>query len=92
MKYEVSTCTENGDEIRISVSARSDMSTENLFKKCAIEMHHELCRRGLAPQTIRFRYDLPNVWRNGAVGSVWFENPLYNICISREDCKCYIAC
>ena len=91
MKYKVSTWTENEEEIAGTVSCRRDASNKVLFKKCAIEIHHELCKRGLTPDTIRFGYDLPNVWRNGAVGSLWFEKPYYNICIAREGCG-YIAC
>lgn len=91
MKYEVSTCTESGKEIMILVSVRSDASRETLFKKCASEMHHKLNEMGLVPDTIRFGYELPNIWTNGAVGAVWFEDPYYNICIARENCG-YIAC
>lgn len=91
MRYEVSTYTQDEKEIKITVSVRSDANKKTLFHKCAVEMHHELCKRGLAPETISFGYDLPNVWRNGAVGSLWFEKPFYNICIAREGCG-YIAC
>lgn len=91
MKYEVSTCTENGKEIAILVSVRSDASTKTIFKKCATEMHRKLRKMGLAPDTIAFSYELPNIWTNGAVGSVWFEKPYYNIYIARENCG-YIAC
>ena len=91
MKYEVSTYTQDEKEIKITVNVRSDAKMKTVFHMCAVEMHHELCKRGLAPDTISFGYDLPNVYRNGAVGSLWFEKPFYNICIAREGCG-YIAC
>ena len=91
MRYEVSTYTPDEQEIKIIVSMRADADKKNLFKKCASEMHHELCKRGLAPETIRFGYDLPNIWRNGAVGCLWFVEPFYNICIAQEG-HGYIAC
>ena len=81
MKYRVSTWTENEEEIAVTVSCRRDASNKVLFKKCAIEIHHELCKRGLAPSKISFNGDLPNIWRNGYCGSLWLVDPYYNITI-----------
>lgn len=89
MKYIVTTF-HNEQEITVTVSCRWDAHNKTLFKKCAQEMHHKLCEMRLTPDRISFGYDLPSVWRNGAVGALWFDEPYFHISIERED-GCTIA-
>lgn len=87
MNYVVS-CSVSGHDHNIIVSCRSDASTRTLFEKCARAMHHELCMKGHAPESVRFGYELPNVWTNGAIGCVWFDLPSSTVSIIREDGCC----
>lgn len=92
MKYRVSTWTENEEEIAVTVSCRRNANNKTLFRKCATEIHHELCKRGLAPERTRFSADLPNIWRNGYCGSLWLVDPYYNITIVENNGNgCIIA-
>lgn len=87
MKYNVCACV-NDTEFNYVVSARADMKTKNLFRKCASVVHSDLARRGVLPRTVAFNYELPNIWLNGAVGAVWFSDPHCNISIIRADGCC----
>lgn len=87
MIYNVSAYC-NDIEYNYTVSARADMKTKNLFRKCASVVHSDLARRGVLPCTVSFNYELPNIWVNGAVGAVWFSDPYCNISIIRADGCC----
>ena len=92
MKYIVETCTADEEIISVTVSCRSDASRDYLFRKCAAGMASELYKRELISDATEWQWDLPNIWRNGAVGALWCSKPYYNCTIRREDVDCYIAC
>lgn len=91
MRYIVSTYTEDEEEISIIVSCRATAKTETLFRKCAAFMDSALHKRNLINNGTEWYWDLPNIWRNGAVGALWCDDPFYNVTIRREDCEAYIA-
>lgn len=68
MRYIVETCTADEELISVTVSCRSNASIEHLFRKCASFMASELYKRNLINNGTEWHWDLPNIWRNGAVG------------------------
>ncbi len=70
-----------------SVKIRSDAKIETVYKKLAFELVREIKRRGVhVNDPFIISYDLPNVWRNGAVGSVWMTagNDFYEVYSFRD--------
>ena len=91
MKFIVATCTDNEEIIEVVVSCRCGASIQTLFRKCAEAIGAELYKRNMITPRTTWRYDPPNVWRNGAVGALWFEEPFLNVTIRRKDVEAYIA-
>lgn len=87
MRYNVSAFI-NDTEYNYTVSCRWDAKTETLFKKCVSAVHRDLSKTGILPEKVRYSYDLPNVWRNGAIGALWIEKPFCNITVVRADGCC----
>lgn len=87
MKYNVSACI-NDTEYNYTVSCRWDANIETLFKKCALAVLADLNKKNVLPESVSYCFEKPNVWINGGVGAVWFENPFCNISIIRSDGCC----
>jgi len=87
MKYEV-TAFINDKEYTKTVNVRSNAKNETLFVKCAKSILEDLLAAKEIIGHVTINWDLPNVWRNGAIGALWIEKPFVNITIIREDGMC----
>lgn len=88
MKYNVSAFY--GDkEYNAVVSCRWDAKIETLYRKCARAVA-DVLPAGVINKNTVYRGEKPNIWINGGVGAIWFENPFINISIIRSD-GCTIA-
>ena len=84
MKYKVTACV--GEKAyETTVKCRWDANDNTLFQKCANEIATILRKAQEISGRVTYSYDLPNVWRNGAVGALWFNDPFINVTIIRED-------
>lgn len=80
--------TDDGEYVhQVNVKIRSDARIRTVYEKLAVAVVRELRRNGKHRQDVfEIHMDLPNVWRNGGVGSVWMTagNDLYDVYASRE--------
>lgn len=72
MNYFAYTADERERFFSTVVSVRSDASIETVYQRIAEALCAELRRGGVNPDSpFEVHMDLPNVWRNGGVGSMW---------------------
>lgn len=87
MKYKVF-CFDSTDIIHeTTVSVRSDARVETVYSRLGQAMYAKLCEDGLIAWRGTINYQLPNVWTNGCVGSMWIttESGFFDISAVRED-------
>ena len=89
MKYTV-TAYAGENEYSVTVNCRYDAKIETLYRKCMNEVSYPLFKKGVLSHNATWRGEKPNIWINGAVGSVWFVNPFINVSIVAEN-GCVIA-
>lgn len=85
MWYNVRAELDVDKTIEINVSVRQNAKLQTVFVKCMNEIGRKLIKNGIIPETARYQYDLPNIWRNGCVGAAWFIDPFINITIKQKD-------
>lgn len=90
MKYNV-TSYYNDREFTANVSCRSNAKIETLYAKCMDAIARELFKANAFTKAVKWKGEKPNVWINGCVGAVWFEDPFINVQITSEN-GCTIAC
>lgn len=80
--------TDDGEyEYQANVKIRSDARIETVYVRLADELIGKLRRNGKhRHDTFVIHMDLPNVWRNDCVGSVWMTagNDLYDVYAYRD--------
>ena len=71
MKYTFAVCTQH-DEVGIEkeVNIRADARLKTVVRKAAEEMAEVLVEKGLLARPVSYVADMPNVWRNGGVGTL----------------------
>ena len=85
MKYMVDTFVpEEEKEVETVISVRCDAKLENVVRKAVIALMPIL---GL--KKCRYNVDMPNVWRNGAVGTLTIDHK-YFVGIRAEGHDAYI--
>lgn len=88
MRYIAYTEDERGRHFSTVVTIRSDASVETVYRRIAEALCAELRRGGVSPDTgFTVHMDLPNLWRNGCVGSMWTvaDGQLFDFHADRDD-------
>ena len=71
MKYTFAVYTQHDETgIEKEVSIRADASLKTVVKKAADEMAEVLVEKGLLAYPVTYMVDMPNVWRNGGLGTL----------------------
>ncbi len=83
MKYTIAVLSgiEEDNVIEKEISVRADARLETVVKKAAEEIGMVLEKKGLLARPARYWVDMPNVWRNGAVGTLFVEDDKRNYLI-----------
>lgn len=84
MKYTVTAIVAEDDDVSVEVSVRRGAKAETVFRKCMNGIGRRLIERGILQEGAKFKYDKPNVWRNGGFGAAWFCSPFIDVTIQEE--------
>lgn len=94
MKYTIAVLSgiEDDNVIEKEISVRVDARLETVVRKAAEEIGMVLEKKGLLARPARYWADMPNVWRNGAVGTLCVQDDKRNyfIGIRRSDSKAWM--
>lgn len=94
MKYTIAVLSgiEEDNVIEKEISVRVDARLETVVRKAAEEIGMVLEKKGLLARPARYCVDMPNIWRNGAVGTLIVEDDKrgYLIGIRHSDCKTWM--
>lgn len=76
MKYTIAVLSgiEEDNVIEKEISIRADARLETVVRKAAEEMAEILVKKGLLTRPVRYWADMPNVWTNGAVGTLRIQD------------------
>lgn len=87
MKYEVTICTKNEDEITAPISCRRDAKWKSLVRKAAEGILLEMQKAGIDTEGAMLYAEAPNVWTNGGCGfaSIEIGGWSYHMVVQRED-------
>lgn len=75
MKYTFAVYTQHDEAgIEKEVNIRADARLKTVVRKAAEEMAEVLVENGLLVRPVSYVADMPNVWRNGAVGTLRIQD------------------
>lgn len=75
MKYIFAVYTQHDETgIEKEVSIRADASLKTVVRKAAEEMAEVLVEKGLLAHPVTYVADMPNVWRNGGLGTLRIQD------------------
>ena len=94
MKYTIAVLSgiEKDNVIEKEINVRADARLETVVRKAAEEIGMVLEKNGLLARPARYWADMPNVWRNGAVGTLCVQDDKRNyfIGIRHSDSKAWM--
>ncbi len=75
MKYTIAVYTQHDEtEIEKELNIRADARLETVVRKAAEEMAEVLVEKGLLAHPVTYVADMPNVWRNGGLGTLRIQD------------------
>lgn len=93
MKYTFAVYTQHDEAgIEKEVNIRSDARLKTVVRKAAEEMAEVLMEKGLLVRPVSYVADMPNVWRNGGVGTLRIQDDkdYFFIGIKRSDSEAWM--
>lgn len=94
MKYKVTIYDMNENEYSEEINVRGDAKIKTIYQRAVDKIAPVAIEKGILKNNITIQAEYPNIWLNGAVGSLWMKDDQGNFCdvhIRRYD-GCVIAC
>ena len=93
MRYTIAVYTQHDETgIEKEISVRADARLKTVVRKAAEEMAEVLVEKGLLTRPASYVADMPNVWRNGGVGTLRIQDDkdYFFISIRRSDSEAWM--